>query len=693
MVEFGLKLEDNKVADWSEHYIRYEQLKEILVKCARAQGRLAELRTKRPRVAQQVIEAYAASPQSSKDNLLELDAVRGSVTEQHPLQQQHVGAGGPSGGDDQQSVQSEEASLLRTDSGYYGSTQSLFRSESGISIAHSLHKMASGVTDYFSKSFERTVRDTLKLVKDYQRDFDNLLLEDIQLVNAFYQLQLTNMTQRLDLLKESVAQSFAPPPPTTGEDDPRTTYLETPLRASRKNRVKDLVAKFQKKLSSPMQKTRKYNLPDFHTAYNDESSSVLESSPQQTKELKQQQEREAESIQRALVDLYRTAKLLQNFCIMNYTGFVKIVKKHDKTNKENKNKYASAVQSDTICNAGKDVETLADTMEVLYANWFCDRNKVEARAQLLPKKGDGLEMDWSQLRLGYRMGMCSILGVRLCFKTTCTVARHCVAQTSFSPRFFFSQLWVCWDCVWGMVSNGTSTIGGRTAFPVFRACGGLLILQWFWGCNVWIWTRYRINYIFLFDFNPNFVASPIVIFNEAVDHSLVFLIVMLLYYKAGAHAIPFSAPAGVLPTGLVLYTLCHLVFPWRKRKSMWEAVRFVVTAPMTSPTFFHGYVGDVFTSMVKVFQDMVWTLGFVFSGDFLIPEESKHSTDHLWSHSRWYKSILIPAVTLLPLCIRFNQCLRRYTDTGQRFPHLANSLKYVLSQLVTLYVLFQRRAF
>ena len=32
----------------------------------------------------------------------------------------------------------------------------------------------------------------------------------------------------------------------------------------------------------------------------------------------------SESIQRAIKDIYRTAKLLHNFSIMNYTGFVKI---------------------------------------------------------------------------------------------------------------------------------------------------------------------------------------------------------------------------------------------------------------------------------------------------------------------------------------------------------------------------------
>jgi hypothetical protein len=104
--------------------------------------------------------------------------------------------------------------------------------------------------------------------------------------------------------------------------------------------------------------------------------------------------------------------------------------------------------------------------------------------------------------LGYRLGMCSIL---VC--------------------------WVTWDCIWGYVKDGHSTIGGRTAFPVFRACGGLLLVHWFWGFSVYVWNRYRINYIFLFDFDPRIVDTPISIFEDATDETLVFLILMLLYYK------------------------------------------------------------------------------------------------------------------------------------------------------------------
>lgn len=59
-----------------------------------------------------------------------------------------------------------------------------------------------------------------------------------------------------------------------------------------------------------------------------------------------------------------------------------------------------------------------------------------------------------------------------------------------------------------------------------------------------------------------------------------------------------------------------------------------------------------------------------------------------WSTSVWYRHIVVPLICLIPLWIRFNQCLRRYLDTGMRVPNLPNAGKYALSQTVTLFGAF-----
>jgi len=95
-------------------------------------------------------------------------------------------------------------------------------------------------------------------------------------------------------------------------------------------------------------------------------------------------------------------------------------------------------------------------------------------------------------------------------------------------------------------------------------------------------------------------------------------------------------------------------------------------------------------SMVKVFQDILWSVCFVASGDWLLSEKEHQKIHHVhaWSEAMWYKNIAVPLICLFPLWLRFNQCLRRYMDTGKRFPNLANAFKYAMSQTVTLFGAF-----
>jgi hypothetical protein len=701
MVEFGLKLEDNKLAEWREHYIDYEKLKSILKKCAASVTRYRDLEARQPARAAEIKIAWSTgmpTPQPSTDNLqllrrgkeAEEAAAAGELTEsllELPQKLNSIQESGSSRSEAKASASPREQTWLSpASSDDYGSSRFPDDSEHPSSQPPAkpnavpfLERVGSGMTEFFNKEkiYERRMRDELTEIAKLSKEFETTLLLNLERVNAFYNDQLNECEQRLALLKESVAASARnnkwagsiPPPPENSAndeesyDDDKEEYLNTPLLVTTRKRNPlskvDVLAHAIARSLGGMDKAKKNQRrltelsPGF--ALDDDEDAVIAMDADTVRRIK-----EAQSIQRALVDEYRRSKLLHNFAIMNYTGFVKIVKKHEKTLKEEKSKYKQAIRPENICNeGGKSVERFSSNVERLYANWFCDRNVNEAQAQLLPKKGDGLQMDWSQLRLGYRMGMCSILG-----------------------------LWVCWDCIWGLVSHGQTTIGSRAAFPVFRACGGLLILQWFWGCSVWVWTRYRVNYIYIMDLDPSIVASPLALFNDSVDDTLIFLLGMLLYYKAGVHDIPGNFPAGIFPAVIIVYTIFRLIFPLRTRVPMWRTIWLVVTAPMNSPTFFQSYVGDIFTSMVKVFQDLAWTILFLLSGDWLASEDSKHAMKHSWAKTTWYSKILIPLLTLLPLWFRFNQCLRRYLDTRDRLPHLANAFKYALSQTVTLFGAF-----
>jgi hypothetical protein len=144
--------------------------------------------------------------------------------------------------------------------------------------------------------------------------------------------------------------------------------------------------------------------------------------------------------------------------------------------------------------------------------------------------------------------------------------------------------------------------------------------------------------------------------------------IFYLPYQSGSHDIPQFIPTGVYPLLLIFITIWKLVFPLRQRKPLWQAILKVICAPLHSPTFFHTYVGDVFTSIVKILQDIAWSICWVYAGNFLASEDSDtedsdKGVKQEWSKTFWYKTVLIPLITMAPLVIRFNQCLRKFWDT------------------------------
>ncbi len=651
MVEFGLKLEDNKVDKWSINYIDYERLKAILKRAKSGIEYRDELiaRSSAALIAEVTQERKLRALESSNSLLsgsLWSGHTGGGVDNDGTQQQQQplspleitdmtttvaavpqtvaietndaeTSTAPPpppsedettpllSGGDNNNNIQHQRSrsNSLRN---------SLKRTDSIGSLSHlaKMNKTVFKVTSYLGLANEKAM-----LLQAYEDADNNLALfqrsynDEVHKVSQFYAEKLREVSERMEALKVD------------------TSFLDESARKRRKMKREKRVMKVQQKQhmtvrnivanmgnrfdslmkkgssSSPMRRYQFYQSSGDNTTANvvdaenageeDVDFEILQTVTSGDEEFVETPTRnnnkdnnegdnnnnnkangeedestlrrklDLDSIKRAMDDIYRTAKLLHNFSIMNYTGFVKIAKKFDKTFKEHKGLFKG-----NNCDDGKGAEVLAGQMERLYANWFCDGDIREAQAQMLSKRGDGLMMDWTQLRLGYRLGMCSILA-----------------------------LWVAWDCVWGQLSRDEVSIGGRTAFPVFRGCFGLLAWHWFWGLSVYVWTRYRINYIYLFEFDPRNVDTPIDIFNDAVDETLVYLICMLLYYKTESddQLFPDLIPPGAYPMFLILYTIKCLVFPWKLRRPLWISIRKVLLASFVSPTFFLVYVGDVFT--------------------------------------------------------------------------------------------------
>ena len=614
MVEFGLKLEDNKVDKWSTKYIDYEKLKAILKRAKGGVEYRDELIARMPAaVIAEVNQERKLRAAGSMSSLLSVRSGAGhsstaATANSVPLKDE--------GGvvnliplemtietTTTSTAAAEDTPLLSNPPDTTTQQQQREQSDSFGSLSH-LANIARNKTVFKVTSYLGLANEKAMLLQAYEDADDKLSLfqrtynDEVAKVSGFYSEKLREVSERMEALRED--SSFL-------EESAKKKRRKKQLKR-RSNIVTNMKNKFESLIgsaASPRQQHQhgggggrieaaysmsmdddddddtdldvlrtftsggddEFETPTRNNNNNNGNDGDKHNSTQNRAkggdEESLRRKLDLDSIKRAMDDIYRTAKLLHNFSIMNYTGFVKIAKKFDKTFKEHKGLFKG-----NNCDDGKKAEVLAGKMERLYANWFCDGDMREAQAQMLSKRGDGLMMDWTQLRLGYRLGMCTIL-----------------------------SMWVAWDCVWGQLSRGQVSIGGRSAFPVFRGCFGLLAWHWFWGLSVYVWTRYRINYIYLFEFDPRNVDTPIDIFNDAVDETLVYLICMLLYYKTDSddQLLPDLIPTGAYPMFLILYTIKCMIFPWKLRRPLWFSIRQVLMAPLVSPTFFLTYVGDVFT--------------------------------------------------------------------------------------------------
>jgi hypothetical protein len=165
-----------------------------------------------------------------------------------------------------------------------------------------------------------------------------------------------------------------------------------------------------------------------------------------------------------------------------------------------------------------------------------------------------------------------------------------------------------------------------------------------------------------------------------------------LYFKAVLKRLPvelrdYGVSEGVFVLAGFAAAAHRLVFPWVERRGLWRALGAVACPWATAEvSFFHTYVGDVLTSMVKCFLNLQFTVLYIASGDVWRPARMHHSFEKPQWFTTWvYGHVLAPAVVFLPLWFRFVQCLVRFKNTGDRWPHQFNALKYGLMMTVTVF--------
>lgn len=236
------------------------------------------------------------------------------------------------------------------------------------------------------------------------------------------------------------------------------------------------------------------------------------------------------------------------------------------------------------------------------------------------------------------------------------------------------------------------------------------------------------------DNNDQIMPTSTSLLNKSLDYLLLFLISLFLFTissSAGGQYIDQTntqksnidqnknqlilllsqislIAAPIFPLVLFFFFILHLFFPWNtSRYHFWTCISYTIGAPFYDVSFRDGFIGDIFTSMVRPMQDLAYTSFYLMSGlqGWWIVHRNNNNNDlHKVSsttfeedvilqpveHSWLLHTIILPACMVSPLWWRYCQTLRQCYDTKKRWPYLGNALKYFLAaQVVILSVFFE----
>ncbi|XP_031564053.1 xenotropic and polytropic retrovirus receptor 1-like [Actinia tenebrosa] len=206
--------------------------------------------------------------------------------------------------------------------------------------------------------------------------------------------------------------------------------------------------------------------------------------------------------------------------------------------------------------------------------------------------------------------------------------------------------------------------------PAFRMYRGLFmfILSFFlFGMNICGWKAAGINHAKIIELDHGHL-SAIQILEKATFFAVVWGISVVLFI--------FSHQFGVSRYFHPLALTCFLIiFFANTLKVSHRSARFwlirtlwrVLTTPFHPVGFADFWLADQLNSLVVAILDMEY-IACYYALDFYSVQDRARCGSKLYG--------IRPLVACLPAWWRFSQSLRRYNDTKQKFPHLANAGKY-----------------
>jgi len=348
----------------------------------------------------------------------------------------------------------------------------------------------------------------------------------------------------------------------------------------------------------------------------------------------------------AIYTIYQRVVSMQNFVKLNALAFTKICKKFDKRAQcETKSKL---IQKTLWKERSKEIAGLEKDIIRVYADIFESGDIFKAKVQLSHTLTAAVKNS-KMFKVGLKMGFIAALGS-----------------------------WV----IFSFLTNNIKSFPHHCIY-VYRGIACVIYGFWLWGVDVYIWTKWCVNYSFVMEFNPQTRQPYFKIFDKAANLTLVYLINTLVYVNEQKILGDWHLGMSI-PYSLLVYIFLQLFMPMefcfgmlQSRKTLWDSLWHIIISPFGRVRFRDTFIADVMTSLVKVFCDLYMATCLAIMDQYLV--EAGEGSCH------FSKTIALPIVICIPYYWRFMQSVHLfYNDRNERTHHFLNSVKYTLTMLVAL---------
>ncbi|CAF3715503.1 unnamed protein product [Rotaria socialis] len=471
--------------------------------------------------------------------------------------------------------------------------------------------------------------------RDVDISFFQLCEKEAAKINTFFSEKLAESSRRFEALKDEL--QYIVSDAHSGSNRRVSIVFDRGLNTNMKNdnypkNLKDSIAQrtWRTSLSSLVPIRLAKRTPEWHSEHTHYKS--------------------LNNLKTAFSEFYLMLVLLQNYQVLNFTGFRKILKKHDKVFQTERGSVWRKIHVDTATfHTSTKVAELIRDIENIFTDAFESGNRVEAMKRLRVPPLDEKNSPMVTFRFGLFVGMiCLLLPALFAFGTQLNV------------------------------SQSNKTLAWRQGILLYRSTCLIIIQIIFSGINVYGWSSSGVNHILIFEIDPRHHLTYQRILEIGTSLLVLWFIGFIGFILASYYdCYPFIQPL-IFVALMILFVFNPIPIFYREAR-FWllRKLARVFSSPFHSVGFTDFWLGDQLTSLELVFFDLESFFCFYCSNSTWWSTDLTSPASHQGFFCTGWSEILLQSIFLmLPSWFRFAQCLRRYRDTKQAFPHLTNAGKY-----------------